>query len=965
MNELVKAWVATAAGGVMLIAMASQAKATPPSHKEQGLICLAGQWGFRLDPKEVGEKEKWFEADLPERIRLPGSMTENGFGDEVSVDTKWTGDIVDRSWYTDKKYEKYRQSGNVKVPFWLTPLKHYVGPAWYQRTVDIPGSWRNKRVVLFLERAHWETKLWVDGKEIGMRNSLSTAHEYELGKLTPGEHLLTIRVDNTIKINVGPNSHSISDHTQTNWNGIVGKIELRATDAVRVDDVQVYPDVQNKNAKVRVTVRNDTRQKAEGTLTLKARTSHLQRRHEVPAKTIKFTAALPYTDIDVQYDLGDDVLLWDEFSPNVYQMTASIEGAEFSDSKTVDFGMREFATSGTQFTVNGKKRFLRGTLECCIFPLTGYPHMDVEGWSRMISIAKAHGLNHFRFHSWCPPEAAFTAADRLGFFFQVECGSWANQGSALGDGNSIDGFIYSESERILKAYGNHPSFSMLAYGNEPAGKNHIEYLTSLVKYWKEKDPRRLYTSAAGWAITRENQYQNDYSPRIHYWQANLTCRLNAKPPETVTDYREIIGKYDVPVVSHEIGQWCVYPNFEEIKKYTGVTRAYNFEIFRDSLDENHMLDQARDFLMASGKLQTLCYKEEIESSLRTPGFGGFQLLDLHDFPGQGTALVGVLDPFWDSKGYVSPEEYSRFACETVPLARMEKRMWTSDETFTAKIEISHFGPGPIEKAVAVWTVNDDKGAEIASGQLSTKTIPLGNCTDLGEVALPLANVKNTKKMVLTVSIAGTSFSNDWDFWVYPQDVDTSMPEDILLTNLLHDEALSALSAGGKVMLMPQAGAIKGDEYGDIPAGFTSIFWNTAWGSRQAPHTLGILCDPANPALAYFPTEYHSNWQWWDIVTKSQIMILNDFPPQLRPIVQVIDDWFTNRRLALVFEAKVNGGEILVCSIDLRSNLDKRPVARQMLYSLLRYISSEHFSPKTQCDIETIRELFKKPTVSKL
>jgi hypothetical protein len=956
MNMTAKSLVITTAFFLMLITTASKVTASP--QKEQEVIPLAGQWGFRLDREDVGEKDKWFEIDLPDKIKLPGSAAENGFGDDVSIDMKWTGDIVDRSWFTDKKFEKYRQPGNVKIPFWLTPVKHYIGPAWYQKTFEIPDSWRNKRIVFFLERAHWETKLWVDGKEIGMRNSLSTPHEYELGRLTVGKHRLAIRVDNSVKIEVGVNSHSISDHTQTNWNGIVGKIELRATDAVWIEDLQVYPDVQNKNAKVRVTVRNDTGEKVEGTLRLQAQTSHSKVPHKPVPKSVRLAASLPYTTIEVEYNMGEGVLLWDEFSANVYRMTALINGAGFANSKTVDFGMREIGTSGTQFTINGLKTFLRGTLECCIFPLTGYPHMDADGWLRIIRVAKAHGLNHFRFHSWCPPEAAFIAADQLGFFFHVECASWANQGSTVGDGKNTDGFLYSEGDRILKNYGNHPSFSMLAYGNEPAGNNQVRFLGDLVSYWKAKDPRRLYTSAAGWAIIPENQFHSDYHPRIHYWQANLTCRLNSKPPETVTDYREIINKYNVPVVSHEIGQWCVYPNFDEIKKYTGVTRAYNFEIFRESLAENHMLDQAHDFLMASGKLQTLCYKEEIESALRTPGFGGFQLLDLHDFPGQGTALVGVLDAFWDEKGYVKPQEFHRFCSETVPLVRMEKRVWTSNETFLAGVEIAHFGAAPIENATAIWTITDAIGKEIASGQLPTRTIPIGNGTALGQITLPLANVAKAKKMILTISIKGTTFSNDWDFWVYPKNIDTTVPANILITDRLNKQALGTLKAGGKVMLMPGPNMVKGDKYGKIPAGFTSIFWNTAWTARQAPHTLGILCDRDNPALADFPTEYHSNWQWWDLVTRSQIMILNDLPAELRPTVQVIDDWNTNRRLGLVFEANVNGGKLLVCSIDLRSGLDKRPVARQMLHSLLVYMQSERFDPGIQCDIETIKKLFK-------
>ncbi|MHC4157468.1 MAG: sugar-binding domain-containing protein [Planctomycetota bacterium] len=232
--------IMTAIGTIILIAIVS----TPATAKQQDVISLAGQWDFRLDPQGVGEKENWFETELPQCIKLPGSTAENGFGDDISVNTKWTGTVVDKSWYTEEKYEKYRQPGNVKLPFWLTPLKHYIGPAWYQKTINIPDSWRNKRVVLFLERPHWETKVWVDGKEYGAQNSLSTPHKYDLGRLTPGKHHLTIRIDNTVKIDIGIDSHSISDQTQTNWNGIIGKIELRATDPVWIEDIQVYPDVQ-------------------------------------------------------------------------------------------------------------------------------------------------------------------------------------------------------------------------------------------------------------------------------------------------------------------------------------------------------------------------------------------------------------------------------------------------------------------------------------------------------------------------------------------------------------------------------------------------------------------------------------------------------------------------------------------------------------------------------------------------
>ena len=928
--------------------------------RQRETISLAGRWRFQLDPENIGEKESWYNSKLTGRIKLPGSTAENGYGDDVSVDTKWTGSIIDRSWFTDAKYEKYRQPGNIKIPFWLTPVKHYVGPAWYQKQIDIPKKWRDRRITLFLERCHWETKVWVDGVAAGLQDSLCTPHLYDLSKLmTPGKHLLTIRVDNAMKYNVGANAHSVSDHTQSNWNGIIGRMQLQTTDKVWIDDIQVYPDIENRIAKVRITVKNTTGKMVAGTIN----TTVLPYRQElyfggfpIQTKTVEVAVSGQRELTEVDFPMGSGTLLWDEFTWATYGARVQLKftaGAQtFYDSKTVTFGMREFGTKGTQFTINDRPTFLRGTLECCIFPLTGYPDMTVEGWVRIFRIAKAHGLNHMRFHSWCPPEAAFEAADRMGFMFHVECPAW----TTIGDGKPIDKFIYAEGDRILKAYGNHPSFCMLAYGNEPGGRNQKRFLGDLVNYWKRKDPRRVYTSAAGWPIIPENDYHSTPAPRGHQWGSGLKSRFNANPPETVTDYSNFIQNYNVPVVSHEIGQWCVYPNFKEIKKYTGVLKARNFEIFRDSLTDHHMLDQADDFLMASGKLQALLYKEEIESALRTPGFGGFQLLDIHDFPGQGTALVGILDPFWDSKGYIEPEEHNRYCGQTAPLLRMKKRIWTTAERFSADAEIAHFGPSSIQNAVTLWSVDYADGRKFASGQLTVTTIPIGNGIALGKIEIPLADVAAPAKLIVTVSLKGTDFSNNWDVWVYPANSDTKPPENILISDRLDGQVETALKAGKKVLLMPFLNTINSD----IPAGFSSIFWNTQWTRRQPPHTLGILCNPNHPALREFPTEFHSNWQWWDLVTKSKFMILDEFAPKLRPIVQVVDDWNTNRKLGLIFEAKVGSGKLLVCSIDLHTDLDERPVARQMLQSLVKYMQSDRFAPRQSTKIELIRTLFRKP-----
>jgi hypothetical protein len=631
------------------------------------------------------------------------------------------------------------------------------------------------------------------------------------------------------------------------------------------------------------------------------------------------------------------------------------ESGKEIDRKVVDFGMREFKANKTRFEVNGRPVFLRGTVECCIFPLTGYPSMDEESWDFIFGRCREYGLNHMRFHSWCPPEAAFRAADKLGFYLQVECGSWANwPNSSLGDGLSIDTFIYEESDRILKAYGNHPSFCMMAYGNEPAGDHLEAYLGKLVNYWKAKDQRRVYTGGAGWPYIKENDYHNGADPRIQHWGEGLGSIINSKPPQTEFDYREFLSDYNIPWVSHEIGQWCAYPDFNEIPKYTGVLKPTNFEIFQETLEEHHMEEQAEDFLMASGNLQVTCYKADIEAALRTPGFAGFQLLQLHDFPGQGTALVGILDAFFESKGYVTPYEFKRFCSETVPLARMNKLIYLNNENFKATVEMAHFGDSAISTPVVTWEIINSEGEVFQKGEFLPKEIPIGNNFVLGEIQVPLRKIAKAEELSLWVSVEGTAIVNCWDFWVYPARQE-AVPGSVVIAHSLDQDIMKKLDEGKSVLLLVD-GKVKKEKGGDVAIGFSSIFWNTAWTNGQPPHTLGILCNPENPVFQEFPTEFHSNWQWWDPVSHSQAMILDEFPPELTPLIQPIDTWFENRRLALLFEAKVGIGKLMVCSIDMESDLSKRPVAKQLKHSILSYMNSGEFDPEVEVDISEIKEL---------
>ena len=915
---------------------------------QKTFLALEGQWNYQLDSLDIGVKQQWFNQKLENKIQLPASLNERNIGNTITLKTKWTGSIYDSSFYYQPRLAKYRQSGNVKIPFWLSPNKHYVGPVWYQKEVNIPANWDSKKIALYLERTHIESILWVDGRQIGKQNSLVAPHVYDLQQLQPGKHMLTLRIDNRIKeINVGPDSHSITDHTQGNWNGITGRIELQAMDLIYIDDVKVYPDVDKKLAKVLVVLKNAGTSSTKAKLTLYTESFNTEQPKQFSEATLNLKKTKKIDSVWVTLPMGDDVLLWDEFHPNLHQLTVGYSANGIESKKVITFGMRKFEARGKQFYINNQPVFLRGTAENCVFPLTGYAPMDEASWERIFKICKSFGLNHMRFHSYCPPEAAFKAADKLGFYLQPEGPSWANHGSSLGNGKPIDQYIYDETNLMDQHYGNYASFCMMAYGNEPSGKQ-VEYLSKFNDYWKAKDSRKLYTGASvggSWPVIPNNEFMVRAGARGLAWN-----RL----PESKSTYESQIKQFTVPFVAHEMGQYCVFPDFTEIPKYTGAYKAKNLELFQEDLADHHMLDQARDFLMASGKLQVLCYKNEIEKALRTPGYSGFQLLSLNDYPGQGTALVGVLNPFWEEKGYFTAKEFSRFCSPTVPLAQLEKFVYNSSETFNATVEIAHYGEKPLVNVVVVVRIKNTSGKVLFDYKYTNQNLSFGNNL-LGDVSFSLSQITEAEKLNFEISIDGTSYANDWDFWVYPKEL-PQYKTNFYYTTTLDEQAKKVLADGGNVFLNAAGKVVKGKE---VIQNFTPIFWNTSWFKMRPPHTLGLLLNTNHAAFKNFPTEYHSNLQWWEIVNKTQVMNLEDFPSAFKPLVQPIDTWFMNRKLAMIFEAKVGKGKIIVSSANLSPELNvSQPAARQLFYSLQRYMQSPQFQPQFEVDFITIDDLFK-------
>ena len=912
--------------------------------------------------------ERWFAKDLSHKINLPGVLQAQGFGDEISTTTPWVLSLYDRLWHLRADYAAYTNAGQVKVPFICQPPRHYLGAAWYQRDIEIPTDWVGRRIELFLERARWETRAWLDERPLGTNNSLCTPHEFEAGvvgtepsQIKPGMHRLTVRCDNRMLMPYRPDAHAVSDSLNSTWNGTVGKIELRSTPLVWIEDAQVFPDIRSNLVTVKLRLGNRTGKDASVVLqtTLLLHDSALNDFNKPGEITVPASGC----DLVRYHVLSPRAARWDEFRPGKESILISLDCGGVMEKTSVSFGLRDFRVVGQDFVINDRPTHLRGTHHGGDFPLTGYPPCDVEYWRKLFQTCKAWGLNHVRFHSFCPPEAAFTAADELGLYLQIEPGMWND----ISPGTPMEAMLYAETERILKTYGNHPSFVLFSASNEAKGR-WKEALPKWVKHFRERDPRHLYTPDTGWSlIDAPGPVDGADFLAVHRIGGNL---MRGERGWFGRDYAGATRGVNMPVVTHEVGQWCAYPDFDVIRKFTGYMRPGNYEIFRDSAlrsrgresaqtstggDQRRLTSAAtaahlKDLAAASGRFQLACYKEEIEANLRTPGLGGFQLLDLHDYVGQGTALVGLLDPFWEEKGYVKAGEWRQFCSETVPLARLTKRVFTTAERLAAIIEVAHYGPVPLSNTPVATGIRDAAGhwAVQPSGlpmdfAIGRNPVPLATGASLADLPAPAAY-----QLVAQVG----SFENSWNFWLYPAPSATTTPTNVLVSSSW-SEAEASLGSGRRVLFLPRSADLGWDS---PPLDRVPVFWNRLMNPGWS-RFLGLHCEVGHGALADFPTERYCDWQWTELTRGARAINLDRAPRELQPVVQAIDDWNRNWKLGCIFETRVGSGRLLVCSFDLKRDLENRPVAAALRLSLLTYMTGEGFRPQVTLTPEQARDLW--------
>lgn len=878
-------------------------------------------------------------------VNLPGTTDENGLGDG-QADTLGTGK--------------------------LARIKPFEGIVFYDRDIEIPASFVQKHISLFIEKTKPST-LWIDGDSIGYIGTLHNPHIYDVSQwLTPGKHHIRLAIDNSpSSVPQGiQGSHAWTDHTQTNWNGILGKFYLEASPRTHISAVDVYPSVAASSIKISIKIFADKphrgRIETGGHSWNEPKGEH---RH-IPKQTIDVELNSGVNEIEMVCNMGQNPLLWSEFSPSLYKLNVELDTEEGPDNMAVDFGMRDFTTQGTQFIINGKKTFLRGKHDACVFPLTGYAPMTVKEWRNVFQIAKSYGINHYRFHSWTPPEAAFEAADIEGIYLQAELPYWGT----LANDTTLNNFLMREGKTILNAFGNHPSFTMMALGNELNGD--LSVMQQFVNDFKRQDKRHLYAFGSnnnlGFAgqvdgedffvtcrVGRENDscYNTHVRSSFSFADAYKGGILNGTYPSTRLDYTEAISHSTVPVVSHENCQFQIYPDYAEIDKYTGVLYPYNLVTFRQRLIDAGLSDQADDFHKATGKFSMECYKADIEMCMRTQGFGGFQMLDLQDYPGQGSALVGILDAFMQSKGITTPEYFRQFCNSVVPMAKFDSYCIEADKPFETDIVVANYSIDDITDTLRWKITNCDSTETIANGLIAAKARQ-GDVSNIGHLDIPINKTDAPQQIKLWLSIG--KYTNSYNLWAFPPQQPKAL-KNINVSHKLDAATIQRLNNGQSILYIPQHTDIEQLSVGGL---FTPDYWNYAmfkgiseWLKREvSPGTMSILVNPEHPLFASFPTQMQSDWQWWAIARNSRPFILYNTGTDYKPIVQVIDNVERNHKLGIVFEFSVGKGRLLVCTCNLAAITDKLE-GQQFAQAIAQYMESDSFNPITKITSKELKQLF--------
>lgn len=954
-------------------------------------ILLNGKWHVVLEDGTTGQMD------------LPGTLDENGIGHRDVGANQWHPDAVlgNAAGEIDK---------DAPIATRFTRRHTYEGEARISRKITVP-DYGTDRLFVLAERAR-ALRLLVDGEACAVfrQGTLSTPYIFELTGAAPGEHEFTFLSDNSYpgmpKAAIYYSS-AATDETQTNWNGILGECSMYTRPQNFIDSLRVYPRAVKKEEKNKAGgyVLDVCVELAPGAKKVYKDAKIILQSEALAAGELEDTQTL--TEI-ISYSgeglaeagtdkeenpktmeiwfrdlpLRENVKLWDEDEGNLYEMAVTLDNgmsAEDKGGSTAEcrtrFGIRSFGDNGSgRLALNGRAIFLRGEANCAEYPETGHPPMTIPEWKEMLLKYRSYGINFVRFHSHCEPEAAFAAADELGMLLQPELSHWDPK-DAFGTEESYR-YYRAELVDLLKTYANHPSFVMLTLGNELQAQDEgRERMRELVRTAKRMDPTRLYANGSNAfygeeGCDPESDFYTSQSCKdvvIRGTFSGMRGYLNENYPSADRTYDEAMAEirkeYQKPVFSFEVGQFEVLPDFEELESFHGISDPVNLKLIKKRVEERGLLPTWEKYVEATGELSRLAYREEIEAAMRTRELSGISLLGLQDFPGQGTALVGMMNSHLEPKPYdfARPERFREFFQECRILVKLPHYTYEAGERLIAEVEAANFGKENIE-GVFCWTLAGKKSVSengncepaeikskntvIATGEDTEITICRpGSYTEVGSLDIPLDFVEKNTALTLKVRI-GDSISA-YPIWVYRKTTPVC-PENVYETRAFDMKTREILQNGGRVYLSPDAD--KESLPNSIKTQFTTDFWSVGTFADQEGG-MGQLIDTEHPIFKEFTTDFHTDWQWWIMATKRAVIL----PHPMKTIITEMDSYAFLRPMAQMIEFRCLKGKVLLSTMELHKS-QQYPEVRALQASIYTYLSGENFEPAEEITEEELSML---------
>ena len=940
-------------------------------------ILLNGKWHVVLEDGTTGQMD------------LPGTLDENGIGHRDVGANQWHPDAVlgNAAGEIDK---------DAPIATRFTRRHTYEGEARISRKITVP-DYGTDRLFVLAERAR-ALRLLVDGEACAVfrQGTLSTPYIFELTGAAPGEHEFTFLSDNSYpgmpKAAICYSS-AATDETQTNWNGILGECSMYTRPQNFIDSFRVYPRAEKnkaggyvldvcvelapgakkvyKDAKIILQSEALAVGELEDTQTLteiiscsgEGLTEAGTDKEENPK-----TMEIWFRDLP----LRENVKLWDEDEGNLYEMAVTLDNGISAEDKVgstaecrIRFGIRSFGDNGSgRLALNGRAIFLRGEANCAEYPETGHPPMTIPEWKEMLLKYRSYGINFVRFHSHCEPEAAFAAADELGMLLQPELSHWDPK-DAFATEESIR-YYRTELTAILKTYANHPSFVMLTLGNELQARGEgRDQMQDLVRTAKQLDPTRLYANGSNTfygeeGCDPESDFYTSQSCKdvvIRGTFSGMRGYINENYPSADHTYdaamAEIRKSYTKPVFSFEVGQFEVLPDFGELESFQGISDPVNLKLIRKRVEERGLLPVWKKYVEATGELSRLAYREEIEAAMRTRELSGISLLGLQDFPGQGTALVGMMNSHLEPKPYdfARPERFREFFTESRIFVKMPRYTYEEGEYLTAEVEVANFGKESISGEL-VWTlgyrdcaVNTGSGEFLCGRADGQKNCPPGTYTSLGRLDIPLEVKGVSAAFMLTVSMGDCT--STYPVWVYKK-TSPECPKNVYETRVFDEQTRAVLQNGGRVYLSPDAD--KESLPYSIKTQFTTDFWSVGTFADQEGG-MGQLIDTEHPIFKEFPTDFHTDWQWWIMTTKRAVIL----PHPMKTIITEMDSYAFLRPMAQMIEFRCLKGKVLLSTMELHKS-QQYPEVRALQASIYTYLSGENFEPAEEITEEELSML---------